>query len=286
MKLRSSPARPLPVAVLVALLLSACGGGDAPTPSASEITHPVFYGGPGAPVASVGKDGDYFVDDLTGALYGPKAAGAWPAAALSLVGPPGADGAVGPAGPAGSAGATGATGATGPSGADGADGADGAPGATGPAGAAGAPGPAGATGATGPASYETGWELASGNAQAAGTWSLATSNGGVLRTSGKYVQLLPQNCGTGTFRAATLGVPAADQTHSFTLFRAPGPQPANDDLVATAFSCTISSTARSCTTSGAAGFNAGDALELVWTNSATVGSQATPGAIAIAFSCN
>jgi hypothetical protein len=131
-----------------------------------------------------------------------------------------------------------------------------------------------------------GWELASSNGQAAGTWSLATSNGGVLRTSGKYVQLLSQNCGTGTFRAATLGVPAADQTHSFTLFRAPGPQPANDDLVASAFSCTISSTARSCTTSGAANFSAGDALELVWTNTAPVASQATPGAIAIAFSCN
>lgn len=131
-----------------------------------------------------------------------------------------------------------------------------------------------------------GWELASGNAQAAGTYSVATSNGGVLRTSGKYAQLLPQNCGTGTFRAATLGVPAAGQTHSFTLFRAPGPQPVDAGLVATAFSCTIDSTARSCTTSGVAGFSAGDALELVWTNTATVGSQTTPGAMAISFSCS
>ena len=167
--------------------------------------------------------------------------------------------------------ATGATGATG---------AAGAPGATGPAGAAGA------TGATGPASFETGWSLASGNAQAANTWSVTTSFGGVLRTTGKFVQLLPQNCGTGTFRAATLGVPDVGQTHSFTLYRAPGPQPADADLAATAFSCTIDSTARSCTTSGAAGFSAGDALELVWTNNATVGSQATPGAMAIAFSCS
>jgi microcystin-dependent protein len=69
----------------------------------------------GVPSASLGINGDYAIDPV-GTLYGPKAAGAWPAG-VSLVGPAGATGA------AGAAGATGATGATGPAGAAGATGA-------------------------------------------------------------------------------------------------------------------------------------------------------------------
>lgn len=55
-----------------------------------------------------GVDGDFYIRTTTNFIYGPKAAGVWPAG-VSLVGPTGA---------------TGATGATGPAGADGADGAD------------------------------------------------------------------------------------------------------------------------------------------------------------------
>ncbi|WP_156406337.1 hypothetical protein [Hydrogenophaga sp. Root209] len=103
----------------------------------------------------------------------------------------------------------------------------------------------------------------------------------------RFVQILPQDCGTGTLRVATLGVPAADQTHTFNLLRAPGPSPAIADLQEpAAFSCTISSAARSCVTSGVVNFNAGDAIELQWINSATVLAQAVPGPIGIAFSCN
>jgi hypothetical protein len=101
----------------------------------------------------------------------------------------------------------------------------------------------------------------------------------------RYAQLVPLTCDTGTLRVSTLGVPAAGQTHTFALFHAPGPSPTAASLAATAFSCTIDSVARSCTASGVAGFAAGDALELQWTNSAAVGSQATPGSIAISFSC-
>ena len=67
--------------------------------------------------------------------------------------------------------------------------------------------------------------------------------------------------------------------------RRAGPNPLDAQLSATAYSCQLDSTSRSCTVSGAAGFSAGDALELVWTNSATVAEQTPPGPIGIAFSC-
>lgn len=52
--------------------------------------------GTGAPAATVGINGDYYLDKSTYNLYGPKTAGAW-GAALSLQGP------AGPQGPAGTA---------------------------------------------------------------------------------------------------------------------------------------------------------------------------------------
>lgn len=48
--------------------------------------------GAGAPSAGTGNDGDFYFDTTAGRLYGPKAAGAWPATGTSLVGPAGADG--------------------------------------------------------------------------------------------------------------------------------------------------------------------------------------------------
>ena len=131
-----------------------------------------------------------------------------------------------------------------------------------------------------------GWGLASSNALAAGTWSVATAGTVLNRTTGRVAQLITQNCAVGTFRVSSLGAPAAGQSHAFTLFHAPGPQPMDADLAPSAFACTINSSARSCVTTGAAGFSAGDALELVWTNSAPLSSQAVPGAVAIAFSCS
>lgn len=69
--------------------------------------------GDAAPAAGTGADGDYYFDKTAKTLYGPKAAGAWPAG-TSLAGAAGADGADG------AAGADGATGPAGPAGADGA----------------------------------------------------------------------------------------------------------------------------------------------------------------------
>ena len=118
-----------------------------------------FISGSGAPNNAVGANGDFYISTGTSTLYGPKAAGVWPAG-VSLVGATGATGATGgtgvtgPAGTNGNNGATGAAGATGSTGPTGPAGNPGATGFTGPAGPIGATGPAGQTGpigATGPA---------------------------------------------------------------------------------------------------------------------------------------
>jgi hypothetical protein len=133
--------------------------------------------GDGVPGAGVGSDGDFYLDTLTGNIYGPKIAGAWGAVIFNI-----AEGQQGPAGPAGATGATGATGAAGADGRTVLNG-TGVPGSglgangdffidttgwviygpkaggvwpggaslVGPAGATGATGPVGPTGPTGPA---------------------------------------------------------------------------------------------------------------------------------------
>ena len=83
-----------------------------------------------APNTGLGANGDFYVDTAANKIYGPKAAGAWPAG-VSLVGP------AGPTGPTGSTGAAGATGATGATGVQGPAGATGATGTQGPQGPAG-----------------------------------------------------------------------------------------------------------------------------------------------------
>ena len=131
--------------------------------------------GIGAPSATLGKNGDFYIDTVSMNLYGPKSKNAWPLP-KSLVGPAGVAGAIGKAGangkdgtngkdgrdgsngrdgdrgPAGiSTGGAGDVGPAGPAGPIGATGPAGPAGAQGSAGVAGAAGPAGATGATGPA---------------------------------------------------------------------------------------------------------------------------------------
>jgi hypothetical protein len=55
------------------------------------------------PTSADGVDGDFYINTSTHVIFGPKAAGTWPAG-TSLVGPTGATGAAGPTGPAGSGG--------------------------------------------------------------------------------------------------------------------------------------------------------------------------------------
>lgn len=92
--------------------------------------------GSGAPASGTGVDGNFYLDDATQTLYGPKASGAWPAGVplVGASGSPGSPGSPGPTGPTGAIGPTGPTGPTGPAGATGPTGATGATGATGPTG--------------------------------------------------------------------------------------------------------------------------------------------------------
>ncbi|MCP9752543.1 collagen-like protein [Ferruginibacter sp. HRS2-29] len=79
--------------------------------------------GAGIPAATLGNDGDFYINTTAKTIYGPKTGGNW-GAATPLVG---ATGATGPAGPAGNPGTPGTPGAPGPTG------------PTGPAGSAGTP---------------------------------------------------------------------------------------------------------------------------------------------------
>jgi len=127
--------------------------------------------GNGVPAASLGIDGDFYIDLKTMNFYGPKANKRWPIP-TSLRGPTGAAGPSGVDGKNGTtasatAGAAGATGPAGPAGPKGDTGATGAKGETGAAGAAGtgSTGPKGDTGAQGPAGPK-------GDAGSAGSVSL------------------------------------------------------------------------------------------------------------------
>ena len=113
-----------------------------------------------APTGGTGRDGDFWIDTAQSKLYGPRAAGSWPAGtfligatgstgATGFTGFTGATGFTGSTGVAGNTGATGLTGATGTNGTTGATGINGATGATGTNGATGNTGATGTTGATG-----------------------------------------------------------------------------------------------------------------------------------------
>ena len=106
--------------------------------------------GLGAPNATDGIDGDFYLDTLSSNLYGPKKKGKWPLP-KSLVGPVGPQGPVGKQGSEGKVGDKGATTSTsGTQGRPGTPGTPGAAGSPGPSGGAGVAGSVGATGAPGP----------------------------------------------------------------------------------------------------------------------------------------
>jgi hypothetical protein len=147
-----------------------------------------FLNGLGAPNATDGIDGDFYLDTLSSNLYGPKKKGKWPLP-KSLVGPVGPQGPVGKQGSEGkvgdkgvatsSAGSQGAQGAQGTQGAQGVPGTQGTPGAagsSGPSGGAGVAGSVGATGAPGP-------QGSPGSAGAPGVIG-ATGSQGVAGTTG------------------------------------------------------------------------------------------------------
>lgn len=90
------------------------------TSTTSQATPAIRYG-EGAPVPTVGLDGDFYVDTTNYVFYGPKVAGNW-GVGQSLIGPqgqPGQPGAAGQPGAPGAAGAPGTPGAQGDPGAAG-----------------------------------------------------------------------------------------------------------------------------------------------------------------------
>ena len=109
-----------------------------------------FLNGLGAPNATNGIDGDFYLDTLSSNLYGPKKKGKWPLP-KNLVGPVGPQGPVGKQGSEGKVGDKGAsTSSTGTQGIQGIPGTPGPAGSSGPSGGAGVAGSVGATGAPGP----------------------------------------------------------------------------------------------------------------------------------------
>jgi len=108
-----------------------------------------FLNGLGAPNATDGIDGDFYLDTLSSNLYGPKKKGKWPLP-KSLVGPVGPQGPVGKQGSDGKVGDKGATtSSSGTQGAQGIQGVQGVSGPAGPSGPSGSQGPGGGSGGVG-----------------------------------------------------------------------------------------------------------------------------------------
>ena len=142
--------------------------------TSSSIPNTILNG-KGAPISTLGIDGDFYIDTRSLLIYGPKKSKKWPiprslqgpvgangvdgknggdgkavSTASNVAGPTGVQGAIGEKGEKGETGTAGANGVAGLNGATGAQGSQGATGATGSSGGGGgSPGATGATGATG-----------------------------------------------------------------------------------------------------------------------------------------
>ena len=182
--------------------------------TSSSIANTILNG-KGAPLSTLGIDGDFYIDTRSLLIYGPKKSKKWPIP-QSLQGPVGSSGTdgknggegktvssasnvAGPSGVQGDKGEKGEKGEIGSAGANGAvglAGATGASGATGPAGSSGGGSP-GATGPTGPAGSQgvTGLTGSKGETGTAG--SLGTT--GVKGETGTVGATGPSNVYKGTF---------------------------------------------------------------------------------------
>lgn len=204
--------------------------------TAASIPNTILNG-KGAPLNSIGINGDFYIDTRSLLIYGPKSKSKWPApqnlqgpigaagasgsdgkngadgkvsnasTSAGPAGPQGTPGAAGPAGPAGPAGATGAAGSgggtPGPTGATGASGAAGSVGPTGPAGSTGATGSTGSTGPAG-AQGETGTVGAAGISEVA----VVTISDFTINTS----------TALGEANSASFGVLQANSSYYFQIY--------------------------------------------------------------------
>ena len=194
--------------------------------TSSSIPNTILNG-KGAPLSTLGIDGDFYIDTRSLLIYGPKKSKKWPIP-QNLQGPVGSSGTdgknggegktvssasnvAGPSGVQGDKGEKGEKGEIGSAGANGAvglAGATGASGATGPAGSSGggSPGATGPTGPTGPAGSQgvtglTGSKGETGTAGSLGTTGVKGETGTVGATgpSNIFVNTLP----TWTLSTAT-----------------------------------------------------------------------------------
>ena len=126
--------------IVISLIATLISQGSVEAAGRSTATANTILSGSGVPAASIGIDGDFYIDIRTMNFYGPKKNNRWPLP-ISLKGP------AGPIGPSGIDGKNGSS--TSSSGTAGAQGPAGPGGPAGPAGSVGPAGPAGPTGATG-----------------------------------------------------------------------------------------------------------------------------------------
>lgn len=169
---------------------------------------------------------------------------------IHLTGPAGATGPQGPAGPTGSQGPTGATGAAGPQG------------PAGPTGATGPQGPAGTPG-TGTMFMMNGTVTALDGSGYTGTflglsgWSASNPQGGSGQTNPMYVaEVMPVNCTASNLTIQLVAAPAASITFSLQDMGA-SPIAGTSTGTAAGLSCTVGSTATSCTSTGSVSLTAG-----------------------------
>ncbi|NCT99815.1 MAG: collagen-like protein [Comamonadaceae bacterium] len=205
-----------------------------------------IYRGTGAPSNALGQDGDFYLDDATATLLGPKVAGAWPPTGLSLAGP------------------------AGPAGANGQDGQNGQNGAAGPQGPAG------------PATVDIQWGIASNSTFGNGAYYLWPQG---PNAAARNPVLLPRACTQARLRVATFGVPSPGDTFTFTVWHTPGPALLEASSTATALVCQIDSGTRACDVGAAMNLAAGDAIEVRLVGTEAVTAMATPGSWGIGFTC-
>ena len=211
--------------------------------TAASIPNTVLNG-KGAPLASLGINGDFYIDTRSLLFYGPKSKGKWlvpqnlqgPIGATGLSGNDGKNGSdakigtsntslVGSVGAQGERGLTGASGPAGPAGATGPAGSSGsgggtpgATGATGPSGATGVSGTAGSTGPAGPAG-STGATGLTGSNGAPG----AQGDAGTAGTSEVKVISIPNftintNTRLGVASSSPFGTLATNSSYFFQIY--------------------------------------------------------------------
>ncbi len=158
-----------------------------------------------APTAGTGVNGDFYINTSTKTIFGPKAAGAWPATGTAIVG---ATGPAGPQGAQGVAGAIGPIGLTGPTGPVGTQGIQGIQGNAGATGATGPQGPAGSN-ASITIGAISGTSTANGATITSGVLSMTpadATNGGVVTNGTQTI------AGAKTFTNAVAGNNTATAT--------------------------------------------------------------------------